>query len=57
MKLELACRSLEARGCTEYVGTLTYTDSNQVFLIQALPVVGVFLAFAIGIYMGRMVWS
>lgn len=57
MKLELACRSLEARGCAEYVGTLTYTDSNQVFLIQALPVVGVFLAFAIGIYMGRMVWS
>lgn len=58
MKLELACRSLEARaGCTEYVGTLTYTDPNQVFLVQALPVVGVFLAFAIGIYMGRMVWS
>ena len=57
MELELACRSLEARGCTEYVGTLTYTDPNHVFLVHALPVVGVFLAFAIGIYMGRMVWS
>lgn len=57
MSLELVCRSWRANGCAQYVGTLAYTDPNQVFLVQVLPVVGVFLAFAIGIYMGRMVWS
>ena len=57
MSLELVCGSWQAKGCAQYVGTLAYTDPGQVFLVQALPVFGVFLAFAIGIYMGRMVWS
>lgn len=57
MKLELVCQSWRGPECAEYAGTLAYTDPNQVFLVQALPVLGVFLAFAIGIYMGRMVWS
>lgn len=57
MDLQLVCDSVRQGVCERYVGTLAYTDPNQTFLVQALPVLGVFLAFAIGIYMGRMVWS